>query len=126
MTVESVILSELGVIVTRVTGTPGFQEIRQHQRSLASDPEFDPDFHHLFDLSQVQDLRITTEEIRELASSGVFSPSSRRAVVAPRDAMFGLSRMYEGFSHLPEGAVRVFRNPEEAIRWLGMDEKSSG
>lgn len=118
MTIESEIYPELGVVITRVTASTVFEEIRDHQRALAENPDFDPDFHHLFDLTEVQNLRVSTEEIRNLASTTLFSPTSRRAVVAPRDASFGLSRMYEGFSSLPEGTLMVFRTRKEALAWL--------
>ena len=123
MTVESDIYPEQGIVITRVTGSPVFEEIRDHQRALEKSPGFDPDFHHLFDLTEVQNLRVSTEEIRNLASTTLFSPTSRRAVVAPRDAPFGLSRMYEGFSSLPEGTLMVFRSRKEALAWLGISEE---
>lgn len=122
MPVESTTLPDLGIVITRATGHITLAEIRSHQESLTADPEFDPAHHHLFDLSASQVLDMSTQEIRALASSAVFSPSSRRAVVAPRDATFGLSRMYEAFSTLPEGALRVFRSREEALAWLKGNE----
>ena len=125
MPVDSKILPELGVVITTVSGSADFKTIKAHQDSLVVDPLFDPAYHHLFDLTHIGELRITTREIRELAASAIFSPSSRRAVVAPRDAHFGLSRMYEGFSHLPEEALGVFRSRDDALAWLGVSRDAS-
>lgn len=124
MTVESDIYPEHRVVITRVTGATAFEQIRDHQSALVENPEFDPDFHHLFDLTEVQNFRVSTEEIRNLASTTLFSPTSRRAVVAPTDAPFGLSRMYEGFSSLPEGTLMVFRTRKEALAWLDVPEEA--
>jgi len=124
MPFESEIFSEMRLVVTRARGSISAQEFRTHQKSLGKERGFHPDYNHLFDLTEAVELEISVPEIRELASTALFSPSSLRAVVANRDAAFGLSRMYEGFSHLPEGSLRVFRSSGDALEWLGLDRRA--
>lgn len=49
----------------------------------------------------------------------VLAPTSRRAVVVPSDLGFGMARMYE-MLRTKGGAPRVFRDYDEAVRWVTM------
>lgn len=118
MPLDSHIDSARGLVTTRLEGRITGSEVKAHQRGLEADPDFDPDFDHLFDLSRVETFQISVEQIRAIASVSVFSSSSRRAVVAPKDVLYGLSRMYEGFRDISEEEIRVFRSREEALVWL--------
>jgi hypothetical protein len=49
------------------------------------------------------------------------SGGTRFAIVAPQDFAFGLGRMYEAYRALNKRSTKqiaVFRNREEAVRWL--------
>ncbi len=48
----------------------------------------------------------------------VFSPRSRRAFVAVKDASFGVARMF-ALMQPPGTEVEVFREIAPALRWLG-------
>lgn len=118
MPASSAIDSHQRLVTTRVTGYATFADIDVEQKRLVGDPEFDPGYDHLFDLSGVADVQLSLDEIRELASVKLFSERSRRAVVAPANLLYGLSRMYQGFRGLGPESLRVFRTTEEALRWL--------
>jgi len=113
---------ERGLITTRATGVLTPEALAAHQGLLQDDPRFDPDFDHVFDLSGVTRLEATSDQIRDIAAHRVFSHNSRRAVVAPRDAEFGMARMYGIFAGLtgtlPESNLTVVRSLEEALAWL--------
>jgi hypothetical protein len=47
---------------------------------------------------------------------------SRLAIVAPRDELFGLGRMYEFLRGDSPVDVRVFRERKEAELWLGLSK----
>ena len=84
------------------------------------DPGFDPTFDYLVDGSKVTRLAgVGTREIHFLAGnrSEVHVAGARRALVAPMDVGFGLSRMFQGMADT-EGDVRVFRDYDEALAWL--------
>jgi len=51
------------------------------------------------------------------------APNAKAAFLAESDMMFGVIRQYEQFS--PDSTVEraVFRDPKEALGWLGIDPK---
>jgi len=48
----------------------------------------------------------------------LFSPESRRALVVPSDLGFGMARVFEQRSGERRRDIRVFREIDEARRWL--------
>ena len=50
----------------------------------------------------------------------VVSPHTPRASVAPRDYVFGMMRMYGAFADPNSENVMVFKDVDEAMRWLGL------
>lgn len=48
--------------------------------------------------------------------------SGRFAIIAPRDFLFGMARMYEILRSDSPVEVRVFRDRPEAVQWLGIAE----
>ncbi|HYY72237.1 MAG TPA: hypothetical protein VE778_01465 [Candidatus Bathyarchaeia archaeon] len=68
---------------------------------------------------QVTQFDVTADDVHRFAQSSVFSPVSRRAILMPNDAAFGLGRMYEILRGLEgEKGIRVFRTLEEALDWV--------
>lgn len=118
MPIESRFDSERNLLITAAEGPLTADDVRSHQSTLASNPDFDPDADHLFDLSRVTDFDVGPGRIRDIASVAIFSKASRRAVVAPEDVLFGLSRMYTGYRDAAAENLRVFRTLEEALAWL--------
>jgi len=95
-----------------------------HER-IQADPDFDPDFSQFMDFTAATLGDITADEVRMLAGSGPFSPTSRRAFVNNSLLGFGLSRMFELLSEARGDLhVRVFRDREEALAWLHRTESS--
>jgi hypothetical protein len=85
------------------------------QEKLPKDPDFDPRFSQLFDVTHVTDVQLTAEDVRALARATVFSPDSRRAILVDTDLKFGLARMFEVLRDtMGERGVRVFRNLDDA------------
>jgi hypothetical protein len=83
------------------------------------DPDFDPSFSQLLDLTEVTKVDVDAEVIRTPAQTSVFSLGARRAFVADNPVMFGFARMFEMLHETRGGAgVQVFRSRDEALRWL--------
>src|SRR5215467_2446756 len=115
---------ERRLVLTNVWGKLTFADGVAHRDQLLSDPAFDPTYRQISDFTQVTELAFSAEELRQFAQFDLFSPSARRAFVAPEDAKFGLGRM---FAMLRESrgdtGIRVFRTLEEAEYWvLGASE----
>jgi hypothetical protein len=100
-----------------------FAEIRAHQNALLGDPAFLPEFNQLIDLTAATDLDISSHEARLVAQRKLFSPRSRRALVASQPAIFGVGRMLQAYNELSEAASRtaVWCNLPAAEEWLRLD-----
>ena len=98
-----------------------FTEVIEHFRTLKEDPACTGRLDVLLDVSDVD----------ALPDSGQFGPVSAEldavrgkvqfglcAIIATRDAMFGMMRMFEVAAEPYFRAIRVFRDAAEAQAWL--------
>jgi hypothetical protein len=107
------------LVVVTATGVLAVDEILEFRRQFSSDPDFDPDFSQLGDLSGVTKVVLTAAEIKMLAETGPFSHTARRAFVGLRPEVYGLARMFEIVRGLRgDQHVRVFHSRDEALAWL--------
>jgi len=107
------------LVLTTVWGVFTFADAVSHQRKLAEDPDFDPSFSQIADFTQATQFDVTADDVHRFAQSSIFSPVSRRAILMPNEAAFGLGRMYEILRGLEgEKGIRVFRTLEEALEWV--------
>lgn len=119
MAIFTEVIKARRLVITRAEGFLALKDLEEKQKALLHYPDFDPLFDHLFDMSGVTSVEdIRTSELERLASVRIFSISSRRAIVAPGDLVYGFSRMYEVFSKSTEENYAVFRNNEDALEWL--------
>jgi hypothetical protein len=110
------------LVRVHVNGTLTDQDLLDGDSTLRRDPEFDPAYDQLLDLSEANGSEITANGVRALASRPpLFSPSARRAIVVRSDLGFGMSRMFELAREGKSGEVRVFRDLEAARAWLDRD-----
>ena len=96
--------------------------IEAHER-LREEVRRKPDIRYLFvDHSAVTRQTIDTGSLRILAerSHEVLDllPDGIVAIVAPKDVLFGLSRMWEMLADQPVLVSHVARTPAEAVAWL--------
>jgi hypothetical protein len=110
---------EARVVVLAVSGELGDADLLRLASELESTPGVTPDFSLLIDLREANGRAVTTVGVRALAGRPlVLAPTSRRAVVVPSALGFGMARMYELLSEPRGGATRVFRDYDEAHRWV--------
>jgi hypothetical protein len=90
--------------------------------ALVQEPDYDSTLDDLVDMTGVDRLDVSSESVRQLVR--MFTPLdpeglvTRLAIVAPRDHVFGMARMYEILrSDAPE-EICVFRDRAAAERWL--------
>lgn len=78
--------------------------------------------HGLVDLTDVTELHVTAADMRIIAQASKrtakFMPRGAVAIVAPRDYIFGMARMWESLVDEDGWTTRVFRDRAEAEAWL--------
>ena len=96
-------------------------------KKLLEDKKFKPGFHELADARKAGLSGITGEGFHRLSSMVESHLAGKckefkTAIIAPTDFHFGMSRMYQIISDEKIENVMVFREPSEAIKWLGIEE----
>jgi hypothetical protein len=110
---------ERRVVMTTGSGTFTMSDALRHQDNLLQDPDFDPSFSQIMDLTHVTRFDVEPDDIRKLAQRTIFSPESRRAIIVNTDLAYGYGRMFELHrENFGEMGVRVFRTLEEALDWV--------
>ena len=110
---------ERKLVMSTYSGALTIADALGHQEKLPKDPDFDPSFSQLLDVTHVTDVQLTAEDVRTLARTSVFSPDSRRAILVDSDLKFGLARMFEVLRDtMGEKGIRVFRNLDDALDWI--------
>ncbi len=110
---------ERRLVMTTATGVLTFADGLAHQDRLMTDPDFDPSFSQLMDLTHVTKIELGSEDVRRLAEKSVFAPDARRAILVNCDVVFGLAQKFVAFREsLGEKGLRVFRSVDEALSWV--------
>jgi hypothetical protein len=90
-----------------------------HQERLLKDPDFDPRFSQIMDLTHVNFSGFGADDIRKVAERNIFSSESRRAIVVSSTLVYGFGRMFEILREIAgEKGIRVFRDMDEAVDWI--------
>ncbi len=109
------------LVCTSCTGAATLDEVLQHFAVLTQDPNCPEQLHVLLDLSEMTSLP-ASEQLRTVALEiGRIVPRVKFlncAIIASRDALFGMARMFEVFAEEYFQATRVFRTREEGLIWL--------
>jgi hypothetical protein len=102
-----------------------FAEVIEHFRTLRVDPACSGCLDVLLNVSEADALPgsgqfgAVTDSIKAIREKVQFRFC---AVVATRDAMFGMMRMFEAFASPYFREMRVFRAAEEAEAWLASEQ----
>ena len=118
---DYVIDAEYRLVRSRLWGGVTDADLFDHQRRLAADPKFSSDYSQLIDCRDVTSAKeVTAFGIQNVAQRHLYDPHSRRAIVANRPDVFGLGRMFEGYSRGSgsDDTIRVFWVLEDALAWL--------
>lgn len=108
------------LVLSRAWGTLTSAEVADHYRALATDPEFDPSFSQLADLTEVERVDMSPASVRREALEVVFGPRALRAFVVETGEQEATARLYGLFGKYVGQNVRVFTGIGEAERWLGL------
>ncbi len=106
------------LVTSRLCEVVTNDEVDDHNRRLRTDPDFDPGYRQLIDLSGITEIRITTPKVTAAAQDQYFTPGTRRAFVALTDATFGMARMFALRAEASGQTIEVFRDRKQAEEWL--------
>ena len=115
------------LVHTQIEGRLNLEDALAHAYTLKNDPQFRPDYSELVDLSKFTGSDLPPAAMEAFANDlpgEVFAPHARRALVAPGDPIFDLSRQYQHMRRNAE-SFRVFHTVDEAKEWLGITPKSN-
>jgi hypothetical protein len=114
------------------SGLVSLEDVVDHFRGLKDDPDCGGhldvllDVHEADSVPESKQLRVVNSQIASIRAKVTFGIC---AIVANRDAMFGMMRMFAVFAEENFRAIRVFRETAEAEEWLrtqqAMDETLS-
>jgi hypothetical protein len=108
------------LVTSHLSGAVQEDEVHEHNRTLRTDPAFDPSYRQLIDLTGLTEILVGTRTINETAHDQFFKPGTRRAFVATSDAAFGLARMFALRADRDGQTIEVFRDMKLAEAWLGL------
>jgi hypothetical protein len=98
-----------------------FNEVIEHFRTLNEDPACTGHLDVLLDVSEADTLPVSSQlgpVVAELGAVRAKVEFGICAIIATRDAMFGMMRMFEVSAGSYFRAIRVFRVATEAQAWL--------
>ena len=128
MTVRYRFFSEHRLVYIRASGAVSAEELVETDAKVLSDPSWENGFELLCDYRAmaipIADLTGIEKLVEHDVEHAHLHDESRAAVVAPKDVVFELSRMWEALSK--EGGLtgKVFRTMAEAVDWLDADYHS--
>src|SRR5262245_33471566 len=124
MPVHHAIDRERSLIRTVCTGAVNLDEVSEHFRSLEREPDLPDPLHVLLDLSDVESvpdarqIQLVAAEIGRLLGKIHWGAC---AIVATRDLVFGVSRVFEVRTEDSFAATQVFRDAAAAEKWLALE-----
>jgi hypothetical protein len=128
MPVTYTIDTQKRVIRTQCIGMLTLAEVVEHFRALERDPECAEGLDVLLDVSEVNSLpdasqiRAVALELKKIQKNVKFGAC---AIVAVRDALFGMLRMFEVMAQDYFRVICVFRATSEAEAWLVSQRQQS-
>ena len=109
------------LIRTTCSAPLAFTQVIEHFRALREDPDCAGHLDVLLDVSTADTLPVSSQmgpisaELGAVRSKVQFGNC---AIIAPRDAMFGMMRIFEIAAGSYFHAIRVFRTAAEAEKWM--------
>ena len=98
-------------------------ELREIFIETVSHDDWQAGFNMLCDYRKIENFDVTSQDIEEIAewqaSMDALIGKGRCAVVASKDSVYGMSRMWEILSSTRSQQIYVFREISDAVSWLG-------
>ena len=111
--------------IFKATGVLRYDEIISTVKSFY---EGQPTENVLWDLVEITEAQLTSEQVETIAGFDLryesTRPKGKTALVAPKDEVFGLSRMFSTLSEIKDipFQLNIFREIEQAYQWLSEED----
>lgn len=106
------------MVRVRAWGVYSDADLREYYRKIVADSRFRSSYRCLMNLEGVKVFALDCRVIAEVAGWAVFDVGTRRAIVAPSDVAYGLSRMFSMHGERAGQNIEVFRSEDAAEAWL--------
>jgi hypothetical protein len=109
------------IIYTACSGSVTPEEVFDHFRALAQDPERPDRLNVLLDLSEsasVPESQQLLDVVHQIGGISARVQFDACAIVASRDVLFGMSRMFGVFAEKWFRTIHICRTRDEAEAWL--------
>lgn len=124
MPIEYKINSELRTVFTTAWGQLSISELPEYLKRLVADSQYESTFGVLVDASALEGVGLTPEAMRHFAESTRDTAQglagARVSIYAPTDVIYGMMRMYQIIREEAPYEIQIFREMNEARRWLGL------
>ena len=124
MPIEFTVNNEHGYFMAKYSGQISLEDIiNTHERFFESG-QWHPKLNALVDLFKADFTESSNQTIRQVAQyfenilNAHNTGNLKTAIYAPRDFPYGLARVYEAMTAMAPLYVRVFRDLQEAEKWL--------
>lgn len=111
-----------GVVFTTLTGHVTGEDFLDHQRRLRGDPDFRSTMRQCIDARGITGGTVTGADMRTLAKANMYADRSRRAIIVSGRVVYGYARMFQLLRSRGPEEIQIFREVEDAHRWLGLVE----
>jgi hypothetical protein len=108
----------LRVVLCVAEGRYSDEDARANQDKLRKDPNFDPTFDQIYDLTQATEVAVTSACMADLVVTQPFKIGIRRAMIVANPVQYGISRMIAGMAGARARYFRIFSTRAEALAWL--------
>ncbi len=116
---------DLNCIFVRYFGVLKADELEQVRLNLEADPLLRPGMNRIWDQRDC-DIQVTPEELSTLAESwnraAHIHGKRKLAYLIEKDLSWGFNRIFEAHRVNQEGDYNLFRDYDEAKRWLGLPD----
>ncbi len=120
------VVPDLKIAYVKGSGKVTTEEILKKGAGMFAESEWTNGFNVLIDYREITKFIVKTEDMGRIVSQDMSNEflfdQSKCAIVASSDLVFGVSRMWETFSEKNKITTMIFRNIEDALKWLDMDE----
>ena len=111
--------------LARITarGSVNVLELKEIFMETVGHEDWQADFNMLCDYSRIENFDVTSQDIDDITewqiSIDALIGNGRCAVVASKDSVYGMNRMWEILSSERSQQICVFRQINDAVLWLG-------